>query len=114
MNPLRSVGGQLALALIVVVGGALVIVYLIVVPSYESSLVNSKLKDLRHTLALIEAAPRVAPGEVFPSDSWLEDEALPVAGGATPYFYLGDWVFLVMLLVTLVPAIVPALSRRDG
>ena len=82
MNPLRSVGGQLALALLVVVGGALVIVYLIVVPSYESSLVNSKLKDLRRTLALIEAAPRVAPGEVFPSDSWLEDEALPVAGGA--------------------------------
>ena len=38
MNPLRSVGGRLALALLVVVGGALAIVYLIVVPSYQSSL----------------------------------------------------------------------------
>ena len=43
MNPLRSVGGRLALALLVVVGGALAIVYLIVVPSYQSSLVDARL-----------------------------------------------------------------------
>ena len=49
VNPLRTVGGRLALALLVVVGGALAIVYLIVVPSYRSSLVDSRLKDLRHT-----------------------------------------------------------------
>ena len=51
VNPLRTVGGQLALALLVVVGGALAIVYLIVVPSYQSSLVDGTLKELRHTLA---------------------------------------------------------------
>ena len=35
VNPLRSVGGRLALALLVVVAGALGIVYLVVVPSYQ-------------------------------------------------------------------------------
>jgi two-component system, OmpR family, sensor kinase len=82
VNPLRSVGGRLALALLVVVGGALAIVYLIVVSSYRSSLVNTRLKDMSHTVALIAAKPRPAPGEVFPSAEWIEDEALPVAGGA--------------------------------
>lgn len=75
MNPLRTVGGRLALALLVVVGGALAIVYLIVVPSYQSSLVNTRLKDLRHGLQAIAARPRDAPGELFPSDGWIQDEA---------------------------------------
>ncbi|HEX4520868.1 MAG TPA: HAMP domain-containing sensor histidine kinase [Gaiellaceae bacterium] len=82
MNPLRTVGGRLALALLVVVGGALAIVYLVVVSSYRSSLVNTRLKDMSHTVALIADKPRQAPGEVFPSTEWIEDEALPVAGGA--------------------------------
>ena len=82
MSPLRTVGGRLALALLVVVGGTLAIVYLIVVPAYQSSLVDSRLKDLRSTLALIASKPRSSEGEVFPSNAWVEDEALPVAGGA--------------------------------
>ena len=82
MNPLRSVGGRLALALLVVVGGALAIVYFIVVPSYQSSLIDARLHGLRGTLQVIAAKPRDAPGEVFPSTAWIEDEALPVAGGA--------------------------------
>jgi signal transduction histidine kinase len=82
VNPLRTVGGRLALALLVVVGGALAIVYLVVVPLYRSSLVDARLQDLRHTIARISAKPRGAPGEVFPSTAWIEDEALPVAGGA--------------------------------
>jgi signal transduction histidine kinase len=82
VNPLSTVGGRLALALLVVVGGALAIVYLIVVSSYRSSLVNTRLKDMSHTVALIAAKPRPGPGEVFPSAEWIEDEALPVAGGA--------------------------------
>ncbi len=82
MSPARTVAGRLALTLLVVVGGALAIVYLIVVPSYQSSLVDSRLKDLRHTAELIAAKPRDAPGEVFPSDGWLEDEAQPIAPGA--------------------------------
>jgi two-component system, OmpR family, sensor kinase len=82
VNPLRTVGGRLALALLVVVGGTLAIVYLIVVPTYQSNLVDSELKSLRHTLALIAAKPRASQDEVFPSNTWIEDEALPVAGGA--------------------------------
>jgi signal transduction histidine kinase len=82
VNPLRTVGGRLALALLVVVGGALAIVYLIVVSSYRSSLVNTRLKDMSRTVAVIAEKPRPAPGEVFPSAEWIEDEALPVAGGA--------------------------------
>jgi signal transduction histidine kinase len=46
VNPLRSVGGRLALALVLVVTGALAIVYLIVVPSYRQSLVNARLGEL--------------------------------------------------------------------
>ncbi len=82
MNPFRTVGGRLALALLVVVGGSLAIVYLIVVPSYRSSLVGSRLKDLRHRVEQIAAKPRDAPGEVFPSATWIEDEAAPAASGA--------------------------------
>jgi signal transduction histidine kinase len=81
VNPARTVAGRLALTLLVVVGGALAIVYLIVVPAYQSSLVDGRLKDLRHTLELIASRPRSAPGEVFPSDGWIEDEASPLAPG---------------------------------
>ncbi len=87
MNPLRSVGGRLALALLVVVGGALAIVYFIVVPSYQSSLIDARLHGLRETLQMIAAKPRNAPGEVFPSTSWIEDEALPLADGARVVVY---------------------------
>ena len=82
MNPLRTVGGRLALALLVVVGGSLAIVYLIVVPLYRSSLVDSRLKDLRHRVEAIADKPRSTRGEVFPSATWIEDEAIPAAEGA--------------------------------
>jgi signal transduction histidine kinase len=48
VNPLRSVGGRLALALAVVVAGALLLADLIVVPSLEKHLIDSKLSQLRH------------------------------------------------------------------
>jgi len=50
VSPLRSVGGRLALALFVVVAGVLVIVYLIVVPSYRSSLENAELNGLQTSM----------------------------------------------------------------
>ena len=81
MNPFRSVGGRLALALVVVVAGALGIVYLIVVPSYRHSLVNSRVSDLRQTLRGVLAEPRGEAG-VFPSAAWVQDTAVPVATGA--------------------------------
>ncbi len=81
MNPFRTVGGRLSLALVVVVAGALGIVYLIVVPSYRHSLVNSRVSDLRQTLRGVLAEPRGEAG-VFPSAAWVQDTAVPVATGA--------------------------------
>src|SRR5919204_332077 len=46
MNPLRSVGAQLSLALAVLVAGSLGVVYLFVVPSLERNLINAKLSQL--------------------------------------------------------------------
>jgi apolipoprotein N-acyltransferase len=40
------------------------------------------------------------------------DIPLPVAGGATPYAYLGDWIFLVLLVGVAIPTVAPALIRR--
>jgi signal transduction histidine kinase len=50
VRPLRSVGGRLALALLLVVAGVLTIVYLIVVPSYKTSLENNELQTLETVL----------------------------------------------------------------
>ncbi len=51
MNPLRSVGARLSLALVVVVAGALGVVYAIVVPSLERNLVHAKLSQLERAVA---------------------------------------------------------------
>ncbi|PWU20237.1 MAG: hypothetical protein C5B48_12755 [Candidatus Rokuibacteriota bacterium] len=47
MNPFRSVGARLSLALLLVLAGALGFVYLFVVPSLESRLVGAKLSQLK-------------------------------------------------------------------
>ena len=46
MNPLRTVGARLSLALLVVVAIALALVYAVVVPSLKSRLINSKIAQL--------------------------------------------------------------------
>jgi signal transduction histidine kinase len=46
VNPLRSVGARLSLALLLVVAAALGLVYAAVAPSLENRLVNSRLNDL--------------------------------------------------------------------
>jgi signal transduction histidine kinase len=58
--PLSGVGSRLALGLLVVLAGALALVYLIVVPSLESRLVSSRLSQLER------AAPSLA--RELPSD----------------------------------------------
>jgi signal transduction histidine kinase len=85
VNPLRTVGGRLALALLLVVAGALAIVYVVVVPSYERSLVNSPLADLDHTLRSITELPR-APGASL-NQAWVEDEAAPLANARVVVFH---------------------------
>ncbi len=47
MNPLRSVGARLSLALLLVVAGSLTLVYLVVIPSLQSRLIDSKIAQLR-------------------------------------------------------------------
>jgi signal transduction histidine kinase len=54
VNPLRSVGARLSLALLVVVACALAVVYAFVVPSLKSRLVHAKLSQLER------AAPSLA------------------------------------------------------
>jgi signal transduction histidine kinase len=61
VNPLRSVGARLSLALLLVVAGSLALVYLVVIPSLESRLIESKTNQLR----------RFVPGliaNVYPDD----------------------------------------------
>jgi signal transduction histidine kinase len=84
VNPLRSVGGRLALALLLVVTGALAIVYVVVVPSYQRSLVNTRLADLDHTLHSIMQLPRPA-GEAF-NQLWVESDAGPAADARVVVF----------------------------
>ena len=46
MTLFRSVGGRLSFALLLLVAGALAIVYVVVIPSLERSLVNDRLDEL--------------------------------------------------------------------
>ena len=68
MNPFRSVGGRLSLALLVVVAGALGIVYALVVPSLQDSLVNAKLSQLK---SASKALAREVPADRN-SNSWID------------------------------------------
>jgi signal transduction histidine kinase len=47
LNPIRSVGARLSLALLLIVAGALTLVYIVVIPSLESRLVDGKINQLR-------------------------------------------------------------------
>jgi signal transduction histidine kinase len=66
MNPLRSVGARLSLALAVVVAAALGIVYVALVPTLERRLVNAKLTELRHAAPGLRA--QLAAAELAPED----------------------------------------------
>jgi signal transduction histidine kinase len=73
VNPLRNVGGRLALGLALVVAGALLLVDLIVVPSLERSLIKTKLEQLR------EAAPTIARRLGDSTDFQLHDNIVAAA-----------------------------------
>jgi signal transduction histidine kinase len=63
LNPIRSVGARLSLALLLVVAGALTLVYIVVIPSLESRLVDGKINQLRSDI------PRLLePGGVYSQD----------------------------------------------
>jgi signal transduction histidine kinase len=67
VRPFRSVGGRLALALLLVVAGVLTIVYLIVVPSYKTSLENNELDTLENVM-LKRAVP------TYPLELWRKQQ----------------------------------------
>ena len=69
MNPFRSVGARLTLALALLVAGALGVVYAVVVPSLERNLIGTKVTQLRH------AAPAVShqlPSPNAPPAAWAD------------------------------------------
>jgi signal transduction histidine kinase len=67
VRPFASVGGRLAFALLLVVVGVLAIVYLIVVPSYRTSLENNELNTLQRAL-LVRAVP------AYPREPWMKQQ----------------------------------------
>jgi signal transduction histidine kinase len=73
MNPLRTVGGRMALGLALVVAGALLLADLIVVPSLQRHLVESKLSQLRHD------TPAIATRLGNSTDFQLHDRILKAA-----------------------------------
>jgi signal transduction histidine kinase len=84
MNPFRSVGARLSLALVGVVALALGLVYLIVVPSLRQRLVEAKLNQLR---AAVPKIVRIAPQSRFePWPDFLEP-ASSLADGARVVVY---------------------------
>ncbi len=68
MNPIRSVGARLTLALLLVVATAFAIAYLIVVPSLEHNLVGSKLDDLNRDMVTTRTVLLDSP-----QSNWLFD-----------------------------------------
>jgi signal transduction histidine kinase len=60
----RSVGGRLSLALLLVVAGALVIVYLVVVPSLKARLVDTRLAQVRKAAAAVRLEYDAHPNDL--------------------------------------------------
>jgi signal transduction histidine kinase len=86
MSPLTSVGGRLALALLIVVAGALAIVYVIVVPSYQRSLENQELRSLASSLRTL-ALPRF-PTQVEQRGQLYVNELAPTVDARVVIFNL--------------------------
>src|SRR6266508_1353665 len=84
MNPFKSVGARLSLALIGVVALALCLVYLIVVPSLRQRLVDSKLNQLRTAMPQVAA---IVPASQF--EPWPDffERASAISDGARVVVY---------------------------
>ena len=81
MNPLRSVGARLSLALAVVVLGALAIVWVALVPTLERRLVDGRLAELATTARAVSGE---AAGSAMSQD--VVDEASRGADARVVYF----------------------------
>jgi two-component system OmpR family sensor kinase len=86
LNHLSGVGARLGLALLVVLAGALALVYLIVVPSLQRRLVNSRLSELQR------AAPGLArelPSDQFRWPDFLESASESANARVVVFSYTG-------------------------
>jgi two-component system OmpR family sensor kinase len=81
MNPLRSVGAQLSLALAAVVAGALAVVWVALVPSLERRLVGGRLDELAASARAVQLEAERAP-----IDQAFIDEAARAADARVVYF----------------------------
>jgi signal transduction histidine kinase len=99
MNPLRSVGARLSLALAIVVAGALGTVYLFVVPSLERSLIDAKLAQLERVAPSLRQ--QLIRDKLGFNDPDFVDNAASTANAR------------VVLFAILAPAPVPALQAVD-
>jgi signal transduction histidine kinase len=70
VNPFRSVGARLSLALVAVVGLALVLVYFIVVPSLRSRLIDAKLNRMRDALQTITREVQTTQFDADKLETW--------------------------------------------
>ncbi len=76
MNPLRSVGARLSLALLFFVAGSLALVYVVVVPSLQSRLIDGKISQLKKSLPQVRAIYHQDQGtKLFAGDAYAEVNA---------------------------------------
>jgi signal transduction histidine kinase len=88
VNPLHSVGARLALALALVVAGALLLADLIVVPTLERHLIDSKINQWRHDTR------RIAPSLANAADYQLHARIVKLAAqtdARVVYFTVQDY-----------------------
>jgi HAMP domain-containing protein len=74
VNPLRSVGARLSLALLLVVAGSLTAVYLVVIPSLESRLIDSKITQLEQTVKSETLRTDALAHEINHDPFWFQDQ----------------------------------------
>ena len=66
MTLFRSVGGRLSFALLLLVAGALAIVYVVVVPSLEQSLLDDRLNELQRDAQTVATGLRGEDRSAWP------------------------------------------------
>jgi two-component system, OmpR family, sensor kinase len=94
MSRFTGVGARLGLALLVVLAGALALVYLIVVPSLENRLVDSRLSQLEHSA---DGLARELPSDRFRWPDFLESASESANARVVVYDQLGPPSALVVV-----------------
>ena len=94
MRRFSGVGARLGLALLAVLAGALGLVYLIVVPSLQNRLVNSRLSQLQRAS---DGLARELPADRFRWPDFLDSAAESANARVVIYDYLGPPTALVVV-----------------